>query len=51
MLAEGHSTREIAVGMAYSERTIKNLVTGLQQQFDARSRAQIVARAIRDGVI
>ncbi|MGH2892204.1 MAG: response regulator transcription factor [Solirubrobacteraceae bacterium] len=51
MLADGFSTREIAARMSYSERTIKKLVTHLQEYFDARSRAQIVARAIRDGLI
>ncbi|MGZ4195339.1 MAG: response regulator transcription factor [Solirubrobacteraceae bacterium] len=51
MLADGLSTREIAARMSYSERTIKKLVTRLQQYFEARSRAQIVARAIRDGLI
>jgi DNA-binding CsgD family transcriptional regulator len=51
MLADGFSTREIADRMSYSERTIKKLVTRLQHYFKARSRAQIVARAIRDGLI
>ena len=51
MLAEGHSTREIAARMSYSERTIKKLITGLHDRFDARTRAQIVAEAIRAGLI
>jgi DNA-binding CsgD family transcriptional regulator len=51
MLAEGHSTREIAERMSYSERTIKKLITGLHDRFDARTRAQIVAAAIRAGLI
>jgi DNA-binding CsgD family transcriptional regulator len=51
MLAGGHSTREIATRMSYSERTIKKLITGLHDRFDARTRAQIVAEAIRAGLI
>jgi len=51
MVADGHSTREIAHRMSYSEHTIKKLITGLEGQLDARSRAHLVARAIRSGVI
>jgi DNA-binding CsgD family transcriptional regulator len=51
MLADGHSTREIAETMSYSERTIKKLITALHDRFDARTRAQIVAEAIRAGLI
>lgn len=51
LLAEGLSTREIAVHMSYSERTIKKLITALEHRFAARNRAQIVAQAIRSGLI
>jgi DNA-binding NarL/FixJ family response regulator len=51
MIAGGCSTREIAEHMAYSERTIKKLIMGLQDRFDARSRPQVVAEAIRRGLI
>jgi DNA-binding NarL/FixJ family response regulator len=51
LVADGHSTREIAHRMSYSERTIKKLITGLEGQLEARSRAHLVARAIRRGVI
>ena len=51
LMADGHSTREIADRMSYSERTIKKLITGLEQRMQARSRAQIVALAIRRGLI
>ena len=37
--------------MSYSERTIKKLITLLQDRFDTRSRAQTVAEAIRRGLI
>jgi DNA-binding NarL/FixJ family response regulator len=50
-IAEGLSTREIAEQMHYSERTIKKLITELEEVLGARSRAQIVARAIRSGLI
>lgn len=51
LLAEGLSTREIAVRMSYSERTIKKLITTLEERFHARNRAQVVAQAIRRGLI
>jgi DNA-binding NarL/FixJ family response regulator len=51
LIAEGHSTREIADEMSYSERTIKRLITGLEDRMRARSRAQVVALAIRRGLI
>jgi DNA-binding NarL/FixJ family response regulator len=51
LVADGHSTREIADQMSYSERTIKKLITGLEGRLQARSRAQLVAGAIRRGVI
>jgi len=51
LVADGHSTREIADQLSYSERTIKKLITGLEAHLQARSRAQLVARAIRRGVI
>jgi DNA-binding NarL/FixJ family response regulator len=50
-LAEGLNTREIAVHLNYSERTIKKLITDLEHRFAARNRAQIVAQAIRRGLI
>jgi DNA-binding NarL/FixJ family response regulator len=51
LIAAGHSTREIADQMSYSERTIKRLITGLETRMRARSRAQVVALAIRRGLI
>jgi DNA-binding NarL/FixJ family response regulator len=51
LMADGHSTREIADRMSYSERTIKKLITGLEQRLQARNRAQMVALAIRRGLI
>lgn len=51
LMADGCATREIAEQMSYSERTIKKLITGLQAQLGARSRAHIVAQAIRRGLV
>jgi DNA-binding NarL/FixJ family response regulator len=51
LLAEGHSTREIAGNMSYSEQTIKKLITALEGRMQARSRAHLVAMAIRRGLI
>jgi DNA-binding NarL/FixJ family response regulator len=51
LLADGCSTREIADRMGYSERTIKKFITGLENRMRARSRAQMVAHAIRRGLI
>lgn len=51
LIADGHSTREIAERMSYSERTIKKLITGLESRLGARSRPHIVAQAIRRGLI
>ena len=51
LLADGRSTREIAGSMSYSERTSKKLIHDLEQVLGARSRAQVVAHAMRRGLI
>jgi DNA-binding NarL/FixJ family response regulator len=51
LLAEGQSTAEIAVDLAYSESTIKNVIHDMVGQLGARNRAHAVALAIRGGVI
>jgi DNA-binding NarL/FixJ family response regulator len=51
MVADGHSTREIAAQLAYSERTVKNVLHDVIQKFNARTRAQAVAQAVRRGLI
>ena len=51
LVADGRTTREIADDMSYSEQTIKKLITGLEARLGARSRAHMVALAIRRGII
>jgi DNA-binding NarL/FixJ family response regulator len=51
LLADGHTTSEIAAQLSYSERTIKKSIHDLERHLDARSRPQVVAQAIRHGII
>lgn len=51
LLAIGAGTREIAERLAYSERTIKSVIQQLQLTLSARNRAQVVAEAVRQGLI
>ena len=51
LVAEGRTTREIAHDMSYSEQTIKKLITALEGRLHARSRAHMVALALRQGLI
>jgi DNA-binding NarL/FixJ family response regulator len=51
LVADGMSTREVAVQLAYSERTIKAALQELTTRLDLRNRAHAVAYAIRSGWI
>jgi DNA-binding NarL/FixJ family response regulator len=51
MLSEGEDTRAIAVGLSYSERTVKNVVHDVLTKLNCRTRAQAVGLATRAGVI
>lgn len=51
LLAEGHSTAEIASKLNYSERTIKNILRGMMLRLGLRNRAHAVAYAMRHGVL
>lgn len=51
LLAEGLSTREVALRLAYSERTIKGVVADLTTRLHLRNRTQVVAHAVRNGWI
>jgi DNA-binding NarL/FixJ family response regulator len=51
MLADGCTLSEIAAGLSYSERTIKNILSAAQVRLGLRNRVQVVSYAIRSGVI
>ena len=51
LIADGHPTREVAVELCYSERTVKNILHDVVTKLNARSRSQAVAHAVRDGLI
>ena len=51
LLAAGETTKSISTKLAYSERTIKTVIRDLQNELSARSRAHVVAEAMRQGLI
>jgi DNA-binding NarL/FixJ family response regulator len=51
LIAEGLDTSEIAGKLAYSERTVKNVLHSLMTRFHLRNRAHAVAYALREGFI
>lgn len=51
LVAKGLSTREVATHLAYSERTIKNVIQDLTLRLNVRNRTQAVAHAVRNGWI
>lgn len=51
LLSEGADTRGISESLCYSERTVKGLISGIEQRLSATSRAEAVAKAIRLGLI
>jgi len=51
LLADGADTLQISQHLRYSERTIKGLIQDIERELGARSRAQAVARGIREGLI
>jgi DNA-binding NarL/FixJ family response regulator len=51
LIADGLSTREVALKLAYSERTIKNVLQDLTTRLQLRNRTQAVAYAVRNGWI
>ena len=51
LLAEGASTRDISEHLAYSERTVKNIVRDLLVKLNCRTRAHAVGLATRQGMI
>ena len=51
LLAIGCGTREISSLVGYSERTVKSAIQEAERRLGARSRAHVVAEAIRQGLI
>ncbi|MGW2525004.1 helix-turn-helix transcriptional regulator [Streptomyces sp. NPDC001617] len=51
LLAEGLDTVEIAQRLNYSERTIKNIVSGMLTRLNLRNRSHAVAYAMRCGAL
>jgi len=51
LIADGHSTTEIARQLAYSERTIKNTLQGVTTRLQLRNRSHAVAYALREGML
>jgi DNA-binding NarL/FixJ family response regulator len=51
LVAEGQSTREVAIRLHYSERTVKNVLHDVVTKLNARTRSQAVAEAVRQGLI
>lgn len=51
LAAEGHNTAEIAAALAYSERSVKNVLHGVTERLGLRSRCHAVAHAVRRGWI
>ena len=51
LLSEGWDTAEIAKKLAYSERTVKNVIHDITSRLQLRNRAHAVAYAMRAGVI
>lgn len=51
MLAEGAAIREISHALGWSERTIKGVIADIQREFQARTRTQAVAEALRRQLI
>jgi DNA-binding NarL/FixJ family response regulator len=51
LIAAGHPTREVALELSYSERTVKNVLHDVVTKLNVRSRSQAVAFAVREGLI
>ena len=51
LVADGLPTREIALQLSYSERTVKKVLGDVVVKLGARSRSQAIARAVRQGLI
>jgi DNA-binding NarL/FixJ family response regulator len=51
LVADGYDTNEIASTLAYSERTVKNVIHDVTARLQLRNRSHAVAYALRAGLI
>ncbi|WP_433870174.1 response regulator transcription factor [Saccharopolyspora sp. CA-218241] len=51
LMADGWDTEEIANRLCYSERTVKNIIHNMTNRLEVRNRPQLVAYAMRAGLI
>jgi DNA-binding NarL/FixJ family response regulator len=51
LVADGFDTAEIATSLAYSERTVKNVIHDVTARLQLRNRSHAVAYALRAGLI
>jgi DNA-binding NarL/FixJ family response regulator len=51
LIADGYDTAEVASRLAYSERTVKNVLHDVTTRLQLRNRAHAVAYALREGLI
>ena len=51
LIAQGEPTREVALRLCYSERTVKNVLHDATVKLGARTRSHAVAQAVRNGLI
>ena len=51
LVADGYDTSQIASSLAYSERTIKNVIHDVTARLNLRNRSHAVAYAVRQGLI
>lgn len=51
LVGDGLDTREIAVRLSFSERTIKNVIQDIVRRFGLRNRYHALAYALRQGLI
>ncbi len=51
LVAEGLDTEEISAKLGYSQRTVKNVLSGLKRRHNFRTRSHALAFAVRTGAI